>query len=223
MKLFFDKIKELLQLNKIELPDEKTILVDLYIQLLLEKNKAINLISRKDTENVLENHILPCLIFSSYLTNFDKNFLDIGTGGGLPGILFAILHQNAKGILVDSTQKKINAVEFFIAQMKLSNIKTLHTRVESNNFIEKYKNYFELVISRGTADLKTLIKYSYPLLKKDHPSYLLLMKGGDLEKEIDSAKKDYKKIKVSTLAMPYIPGNENNINKKYIIKVENIF
>jgi len=107
-----------------------------FAQLVAEKNKTVNLISRKDVESIIENHIF----ISAYITKFlpDKvtRFLDIGTGGGFPGIPLAIMRPELRGVLADSTGKKIDAVKEFIDKLKLSNVVAENSRVEDSMFIE---------------------------------------------------------------------------------------
>src|SRR3990172_5422568 len=110
--------------------------------LVIEKNESLNLISRRDVNSIIENHIF----ISSYITKFIpekcSNFLDIGTGGGFPGIPLAIMRPEMKGILVDSTKKKADAVKDFVSKLKLGNVKVESDRVESPEFIERYSQYF---------------------------------------------------------------------------------
>ncbi len=191
-----------------------------YAQLLVDKNKDINLISRKDVEKVIENHIF----ISSYMTKFlpDKitRFLDIGTGGGIPGIPLAILRPDLRGVLADSTGKKIDAVKEFINKLKLSNVVAENCRVESPEFIEKYKGSFDLVVSRAVVPLIILFRYSLPLVKDK--AFIVAMKGGDLEEEFKKAELKYKSfIKKSTVyELAYKPTNVRNKKGKKLVVIE---
>lgn len=222
VKQFYNKISEILELNTIKLSESQIFLLDIYLQSLLDINLNINLISRKETDNILEKHFVPCLVFSNYLSKFENNFLDIGTGGGFPGILLGILHSNSNGLLIDSIQKKIFAVNSIIDKLSMKNIRCCCTRAEDKYFQNKYKEYFNLIVSRSTAELSILVRYSKYLLKKNKSSCILTLKGGDLTNEILSAKKIFPDIIITQFPMPYLPENKNNINSKYIIKVENI-
>ncbi len=222
MKNIDEKLEELIDINGINISDIKKRLLAQYSIYLLEYNKKINLISRKDEDKLLERHIIPCIIFSTLFKDFNQSVLDIGTGGGLPGIPFAILNENSLMTLIDSVNKKINSVNEIVQKLGLDNVKTIWTRAEDKNFIKKYEKKFDLIISRATADLLTLIEYSKPLLKNSS-SKLATMKGGDeLELEIDKAKRRFDYIAIQKIPLIYLPENPDNINKKFIIIVERI-
>ncbi len=198
----------------------KTDRLAFFTHLVTEKNKDINLVSRTDLDNLVERHVF----ISAYITKFfpDKvsKFIDIGTGGGFPGIPIAIMRTDLRGVLVDSTAKKIDAVREFIDKLKLSNIIAENFRVESNEFIEKYKEQFDLIVSRATVPLIILIRYALPLVKEK--SYLLSIKGGDLNEEYSKAELKYKSnIKKSTVyELAYKPNNPRNEKGKKLIIIE---
>lgn len=160
-------------------------LKDLYA----EWNEKINVISRKDMNNFYEHHVLHSLAIA---TQFDfpggYNVLDIGTGGGFPGIPLAIFFPEVKFHLVDSINKKLKVVSEVANAIGLTNVATQHTRAKD---IKDKK--FDVVVSRAVAPLKDLWYWSKPLLKKrpiDQPkkiSGLICLKGGDLSKEISES------------------------------------
>lgn len=217
-----ENLEYLLEINSLKLSKSQVELVKNYITELLIKNKAINLISRKDEEKIIERHIIPCIKFSTLFEGFEQSCLDIGTGGGLPGIPFAIMNQKSCITLIDSISKKIKAVEDIVQKIGLNNIELVWTRAEEKDFQNKYKKSFELIISRATADLKTLIEYSIPLLKNTK-SRLAVMKGGiELDNEIETVKKRFNYIAIQKIPLIYLPENVNNINQKFAVIVERI-
>lgn len=191
-----------------------------FAQLVAEKNKTVNLISRKDVESIIENHIF----ISAYITKFlpDKltRFLDIGTGGGFPGIPLAIMRPEIRGVLADSTGKKIDAVQEFIDKLKLSNVVAENARVEDPGFIEKHKGTFDLVVSRAVVPIIILFRYSLPLVKDK--AFIIAMKGGDLDEEFKKAELKYKSfIKKSTVyELAYKPTNLRNKKGKKLVVIE---
>lgn len=191
-----------------------------FAQLLEEKNEQINLISRKDIENLVENHIFFSAFLSKYIPDRVNRFIDIGTGGGLPGIPLAIVRPLMRGVLVDSTGKKVDAVQEFVSKLKLSNLIAENSRVESDEFKEKHANSFDLAISRGTVPLIILFRYAIPLLKDK--AYIVAVKGGDLEEEFKTASMKYKSyIKKSTIfELAYKPTNIRNKKGKKLILLE---
>ena len=144
-------------------------------------NEKINVISRKDVENFYEHHVLHSLAIT---TQFEflpgMQVMDLGTGGGFPGIPLAIFFPDTQFHLVDSINKKLKVVNEIATAIGLQNVSTQHCRAED---IKNRK--FDVVVSRAVAPLKDLWFWSKPLLKKgSKPSGLICLKGGDLTREI---------------------------------------
>jgi 16S rRNA (guanine527-N7)-methyltransferase len=191
-----------------------------YSSLVVEKNQFVNLISRKDAAKVVENHVFISALLSEYLPEKVFRFVDIGTGGGFPGIPLGIMQPLLRGVLVDSTSKKIDAVKEFITKLKLTNLSSENSRIESEEFKKKYADTFDLVVSRATVPLIILIRYALPLIKQK--AYLISMKGGDLGDEFKEAELKYKAcIKKSTVFdLSYKPSNIRNEKGKKVILLE---
>lgn len=154
-----------------------------------EWNQKINVISRKDLDNFYEHHVLHSLAIATQF-NFPGGFeiMDLGAGGGFPGIPLAIFFPEVHFHLVDSINKKLKVVEAVVSEIGLENVTAQHSRAED---IRNGK--FDLVLSRAVAPLKDLWFWSKPLLKKkpiDQPKKLtglICLKGGDLSKEISES------------------------------------
>jgi 16S rRNA (guanine527-N7)-methyltransferase len=150
-----------------------------------EWNSKINVISRKDIDGLYEKHVLHSLsIAAAFELDAGVNVMDLGTGGGFPGVPLAIYFPEVKFHLVDSIGKKLKVIEAVAEAIGLTNITVQHTRAED---IKNRK--FDLVVSRAVAPLKDLWKWSKPLLKKKSttsamPNGLICLKGGDLAQEI---------------------------------------
>ena len=157
-------------------------LKDLYV----EWNQKINVISRKDIDNFYIHHVLHSL---SIATQFEfpngYEIMDLGTGGGFPGIPLAIFFPAVKFYLVDSINKKLKVAEAIANAIELQNVTVQHTRAEDIK-----DQTFDVVVSRAVAPLKDLWYWSRPLLHKkpvNQPKKitgLICLKGGDLTKEI---------------------------------------
>jgi 16S rRNA (guanine527-N7)-methyltransferase len=172
-----------------------------------EWNSKINVISRKDIAGLYEKHVLHSLSIAAVF-DFPKNtnVIDIGTGGGFPGIPLAIFFPEVKFHLVDSINKKLKIIEAVKEDIGLKNVTTQHTRAED---ITNKK--FDFAVSRAVAPLKDLMKWSYPLLKKTKfqikddegerilHSGLICLKGGDLSQEISESGARPKIIELNSL------------------------
>jgi len=191
-----------------------------FAKLVADKNKNLSLISKRDVDSIIEKHVFLSAYISKYIPDKVSKFLDIGTGGGFPGIPLAIMRPDLRGILVDSTVKKITAVQEFIDKLKLSNVIADNDRVESDEFITKHSNSFDLIVSRATVPLIILFRYAIPLIKEK--AYLLAMKGGDLTDEFKKAEMKYKSyIKKSTVyELYYKPTNVRNKKGKKLVLLE---
>ena len=149
-------------------------------------NEKINVISRKDIDNFYTNHVLHSLAIATQF-NFTKNMkvMDLGAGGGFPGIPLAIFFPEAQFTLVDSINKKLKVVQEISSAIGLTNVVVKHTRAED---IKNEK--FDVVVSRAVAPLKELWQWSKPLVTKNKnvempvPNGLICLKGGDLTQEI---------------------------------------
>lgn len=183
---------ELLKRNGLELSADQQAKLMQYAKLLIEWNQKVNLISRKDEENVLSRHILHSLALAmpqSMDSAFEEGsmILDIGTGGGLPGVPLAIVRPDCTFRLVDSIQKKINAVNDMIGQLGLTNIEALTGRAEEMRKQKKLLPNFDGVVSRAVAPLDELVGWTKNLIKPG--AFLYSLKGGDLTEEITRTKR----------------------------------
>lgn len=191
-----------------------------FAELVSEKNNSVNLISRRDIDTIIEKHIFISAYITKYIPEKCNNFLDIGTGGGFPGIPLSILRPDMRGVLIDSTKKKVDAVKEFIDKLKLGNCIAENDRVESPEFILKYSNSFDLVVSRATVPLIILFRYSLPLMKDK--AYLMALKGGNLEEEFKKAEMKYKAHikKFTVFELYYKPSNVRNQKGKKLVLLE---
>lgn len=190
-----------------------------------EWNSKINVISRKDIDGLYEKHVLHSLaVAAAFPFEPGMEILDIGTGGGFPGIPLAIFFPEVNFLLADSIAKKLKVVDAVVEALELKNVATQHVRVE-----EIKNRKFDFVVSRAVAPLKELWRWSKPLLKKSHaslvqssessnssqlsPPGLICLKGGDLANEIHDSGTRPRVMEISDLF------NEEYFKTKYLLFV----
>ncbi len=164
-----------------------------------EWNEKINVISRKDIQSLYLNHVLHSLSIAA-AAGFTPGMqvIDIGTGGGFPGVPLAIFFPEVQFHLVDSIGKKLKVVEAVVEAAGIQNITTQHTRVE-----EIKNRKFDFAVSRAVAPLKDLWRWAKPILKKgneaDLNNGLICLKGGDLALEIQESTVRPNVVRISDL------------------------
>ena len=169
-------------------------------------NSKINLISRKDFENFYLHHVIHSLTLYKFIENKKLNILDLGTGGGFPGIPLSIFFEKNTFLLVDSISKKIKVLNQIIQKLNLNNVQTLNGRVEEVN--DKY----DIIVCRAVSSIPNIINWTKKCTKKG--TVILLLKGGDVEKEL---KNIHMKNKIFKLENIY---SEDFFIDKKIIKIE---
>ena len=187
-----------------------------FINIFLEENKKINLISKNDTKFLFEKHIYDSLsiklFFDKYGTNF-KNLLDIGCGGGFPCLPIALEYPDLKIIGLDSIRKKIIAVETIKNKLNITNLDLICERAENIKSIR-----FDIITSRAVANLSKISELAIPLLNKE--GFFIAYKSKKAEEEIDSAQLTLKKYDAKIVdTIDYtLPTEEKHERKLIIIK-----
>lgn len=148
-----------------------------------EWNQQINVISRKDIDQFYERHVLHSLAIAKVIRfTSGTSILDVGTGGGFPGIPLAILFPECNFHLVDSIGKKIKVVEAVVEELGLKNVRFSHQRAE------QLKDKYDFIVSRAVTKMPTFISYVRKRISKNHnnalPNGILYLKGGNLTKEM---------------------------------------
>ena len=168
-------------------------LYDLYY----DWNSKINVISRKDIENLYEHHVLHSLAIAKYITfKPGTTIMDMGCGGGFPGIPLAIMFPEVDFHLVDSIGKKVRVAGEIAQSIGLTNVRTSHSRAE------EIKDKYSFVVSRAVMQLPDLVKICRKNISKEHinalPNGIICLKGGDMTTETEPFKSCREIISVST-------------------------
>ena len=169
-----------------EFPDLNDVQIEQFLK--LKKiynhwNNKINIISRKDIDNIYERHVLHSLVIAKFIKfNKGTTVLDLGTGGGFPGIPLSIIFPEVNFILVDSIRKKIVVVDEIINSLKLKNVKSEWSRAENLDY--KY----DFLVTRAVAKMSFLIEWSKGKFNKNSnnhiPNGIIALKGGNVDDEL---------------------------------------
>lgn len=157
-----------------------------------EWNARINVVSRKDIDRIEEHHILHSLaIARTGLIVPGETVLDVGCGGGFPGIPLAVFYPDVQFTLVDSIGKKIRVVQEIATALGLDNVRAEHSRVEQ---LDGGRSRFDWVVSRAVTDLRTFVGWTW-----GRTIYgIIYLKGGDLDEEIAAAGRRTEQLPIST-------------------------
>lgn len=231
-------IKNICLKNNLAVTDDQLDMLSSYVKLFREWNEKINLLSRKDIENIWIRHIIGslALLFENSLAE-KCTIADVGTGGGLPGLPLAIMLPDSRVTLIDSITKKIGAVDDMISALSLGNVKALHGRAEDLSRKSEYRYSFDYVIARAVATVEDVVNWSSGFLKNKNkspavlkrtegkplipPGSIILVKGGDVTGEISRLITHDRnwKAEIHPMTVAGIPP-EDLQDKKYVIVSE---
>lgn len=203
------EIKKHLQELQIELDEKQIKQFYLFMELLLSWNERINLTTITDQKEIILKHFVDSLTVAKYIKQNAK-VIDVGTGGGFPGIPLKIYRPDLNVILLDSLNKRINFLDEVIEKLKLENVQAIHGRAEDVARDKKYRESFDVATSRAVANMSTLSEYLLPFVKVG--GIAIAMKGPDVEDELKDSKKAIKILGGKLL--------EKNIIKFYLPKTE---
>lgn len=181
------KYKEIFINEGYELDDKAIEKFDKFYNLLQEWNYKIDITKIVDEEEVYIKHFLDSLLITkSGVIEKNQKIIDIGTGGGFPGIPLKIYNDSLSFTLLDSLKKRINFLDIVTEDLKLENVENLHGRAEEIARKEDYRENYDVATSRAVANLQTLLEYCLPFVKVG--GYFIAMKGPNFKEELKDSK-----------------------------------
>ena len=165
---------------------------------MLETNKKMNLTALRDENSVITRHIADCLLAAKHLPEGKIRVLDVGSGGGMPCLPFAIARPDIEITALDATAKKTSYIASAAEHLGLKNVRTLTGRAEELGNDPKHRETFDVVCARAVAELRILAEWCVPFLKKD--GIFLSLKGKNAETELKNAENALKKLSCKILS-----------------------
>ena len=203
----------------IEISDDLGEKLEIYARFLKEWNDKINLTAITDDEGIALKHFLDCLLVSkaAQFKSGDK-VIDVGTGAGFPGLVIAAAFPDVQVTLLDSTGKKLKAVENIRQEMGVKNAEVVHMRAEDAGKKPEFREKYDFATARAVAELRVLLEYTLPFVKVG--GKFLSLKGASAVDEIDGAKASLKTLggKIEGINEFILPGGD----KRAIINVKKI-
>lgn len=164
-----------------------------YRDLLKEWNQKINITSIEDDEDIYVKHFLDSVLLMNEVNfNEEKSIIDVGTGGGFPGLPLKIVNNNYKVTLLDSLRKRIDFLTIVANELLLDDVEFIHGRAEDFGQNKEYRERFDICVSRAVAPLNVLSEYCLPFVKKG--GYFAAYKSENISSEIESSENAVKKL-----------------------------
>jgi len=218
---YFDILNIACNKENIEFNEDKYSKFIKYKELIKEWNEKVNLTAIVEDSEIIKKHFVDSIkVFKFEKLKNASRIIDIGTGGGFPGIPMKIVNPNSKVVLLDSLNKRINFLNEVIKELSLENIETIHGRAEDFAKDNKFREKFDVAVSRAVANLTVLSEFCLPYVKVG--GYFVALKGPAIEEEMKDAKNAIKILggQVEKILEVDIEGSDLNHNLVVIKKIK---
>ncbi|HOK63084.1 MAG TPA: 16S rRNA (guanine(527)-N(7))-methyltransferase RsmG [Soehngenia sp.] len=181
---------------------------EIYKDMLVEWNKKFNITTITEEDEIYIKHFCDSLsLVNTKLFDEKKRVIDIGTGGGFPGLVLKIYNEELDMTLMDSLNKRIVFLNEVIKELKLSNVKAIHARAEELGVSNEHREKYDIAVSRAVASLNTLSEYCLPFVKVG--GYFIAMKGPDVKEEVEESKNAIKLLggeleRIEEIKLPFL-------------------
>lgn len=185
-----------------------------FMNLLIEKNKQINLTAIIEEKDIILKHFIDSIIIQNSIKD-SNNIIDVGTGAGFPGIPLKIINEEKRFVLLDSLNKRVNFLNEVISSLNLKKVEAIHFRAEEAGQKEEYREKFDIVLSRAVSRLNTLAEYMLPFAKVG--GKCICLKGPNMKEELEEAKNAIEILggKIEKTKEYYLP--ESDIGRTIIV------
>lgn len=216
MEYNFDKFKKILQEWNITLSDEQEWQFSTFYEMLVEKNKVMNLTAITEFDEVIEKHFLDSVSLGAVLgLKKELKVLDMGTGAGFPGIPLKIIYPDLQITLADSLNKRVTFLNEVIEALKLNGIEAIHARAEELARNTAYREQYDLCVSRAVANLSTLSEYCLPFVALN--GMFVPYKSGEIEEEVEAAKKAIFLLGGELKQVHQFSFGENDLHRSFVL------
>ena len=216
MEYNFDKFKKILQKWYITLSDEQEWQFSTFYEMLVEKNKVMNLTAITEFDEVIEKHFLDSVSLGAVLDlKKELKVLDMGTGAGFPGIPLKIIYPDLQITLADSLNKRVTFLNEVIDALKLNGIEAIHARAEELARNAAYRETYDLCVSRAVANLSTLSEYCLPFVALN--GMFVPYKSGEIEEEVETAKKAIFLLGGELKQVHQFSFGENDLHRSFVL------
>lgn len=214
-----EQLIQVLSCNNITVNDLQAEQLIKYYEMLVEKNKVMNLTAITEFDDVIVKHFADSLVINKVIKLNSQKVIDVGTGAGFPGIPLKILYPDIKLTLLDSLNKRLVFLNEVIEELGLKNVTTVHARAEEGARMKEHREKYDVAVSRAVANLSTLVEYCLPYVAVD--GSFISYKGDKASDELSAARNAIKLLGGKTDKCEEFILDGTDINRS-LIKIDKV-